>query len=111
MLITKLIFPLLSHLFQTQCWVIVEATKFLRTAPFWVITQRAAAVSYQSFGETHLSHLQVFLNLEERVVATCYRRFGTIYPSHLQGFSTPWRASSGNFLRTFRERQVVPQRR
>jgi len=77
MLITKLIFPL-SHLLQTQCQVIVEATKFTRTAPFWVITQQAAAVSYQSFGKTYLSHLQGSttrasrFSLEERVVAIWY---------------------------------------
>jgi hypothetical protein len=73
MLITNLIFPLLSHLLQTQCRVIVVATKFPRTAPFWVITQRAAAVSYQSFGKTYL---QGFLNLEEREVVISYGRFG-----------------------------------
>jgi hypothetical protein len=49
-------------------WFQASATKQMRTALFWVITQRAVVISYRRFGTIYRSHLQGtrFWTLEER---------------------------------------------
>jgi hypothetical protein len=39
-------------------WFQASAAKWVRTALFWVITQRVVAISYRRFGTTYRSHLQ-----------------------------------------------------
>jgi hypothetical protein len=65
---------------------------FIRTALFWVITQRVVVIPYRRFGTTYQCHLQGFFRtalfwvITQRVVVIPYRRVGTTYQSHLQGF-------------------------
>jgi len=58
---------------------------FIRTALFWVITQRVVIILYRRFGTTYQSHLQGFIRtalfrvITQRVVVIPYRRFGFHY--------------------------------
>jgi len=36
-----------------------SAAKYIRSAVFWVVTQRVVVIPYQSFGTTYWYHLQV----------------------------------------------------
>ena len=46
------------HTRQTQNKLAISGSKQMRTAPFWVITQRVVVIPYRRFGTTYLSHLQ-----------------------------------------------------
>jgi hypothetical protein len=37
-------------------WFMASATKYLRTAVFWVVTRRVVVISYRRFGTTYGSH-------------------------------------------------------
>jgi hypothetical protein len=41
-----------------RAWFQASAAKYMKTALFWVITQRVVVISYRRFGTTYWSHLQ-----------------------------------------------------
>ena len=57
----------------------------MRTALFWVITQRIVAIHCRRFGTTCRMRTALFWVITQRILGVPCRRFGTTCRSHLQG--------------------------